>query len=76
MSEQPREWFWFMSLALITHQGLTFYRRTGRVTVNPGGTRFDLFHEILDSVKTETPALETAVVLAFDVQQDELEPPA
>lgn len=72
MSEQPPKWFWFMSLALITQQGLSFYRRTGRLTVNPGGTRFDLFHEVLDSVKAETPELETAVVLAFDVQRDEL----
>lgn len=76
MSDQQRDWFWFMSLALITHQGLSFYRRTGRVTVNPGATRFDLFHELLDSVKSDSPELETAVVLAWDVQQDQLKPTA
>ncbi|MCX4786477.1 hypothetical protein OG369_09865 [Streptomyces sp. NBC_01221] len=67
-----REHFWFMSLALITHEGLRYYRRTGVFTAVLGATRFDCFEEILASVKEQTPELQDAVVLAFDVQPNHL----
>ncbi|MEW2567650.1 hypothetical protein [Streptomyces sp. NPDC047070] len=66
--------FWFMSLALITSRGLSFYRRTGHVDFNPGATRIDAFEEILTSVKEQTPELQDAVVLAFDLQPNALTP--
>ncbi|MFD0437016.1 hypothetical protein [Streptomyces chartreusis] len=72
MSSEQGTHFWFMSLALITHQGLSFYRRTGHLSLNPGATRTDVFEEILDSVKAGTPELSTAVVLAFDIQPNAL----
>lgn len=64
--------FWFMSLALITSEGMSFYRRTGHVTLNPGATRFNAFEEILSALKDETPELSDAVALAFDIQPNAL----
>lgn len=72
-SSSTREMFWFMSLALITREGLRYYRRTGVFTAVPGATRFAAFEELLQDVKERTPELADAVVLAFDVRPNELE---
>lgn len=64
--------FWFMSLALITSEGLRFYRRTGHLSLNPGATRFNAFEEILSAMKEQTPALRDAVVVSFDIQPNAL----
>ncbi|MFB7285448.1 hypothetical protein [Actinacidiphila glaucinigra] len=64
--------FWFMSLVLITSEGMSFYRRTGHLTVNPGATRFNAFEEILSAMKEGTPELRDAVVLSFDIQPNRL----
>ncbi|WP_392967196.1 hypothetical protein [Streptomyces sp. LN245] len=66
--------FWFMSLALITQAGLSYYRRTGHLDLDPGATRFDAFEEILSAMKDQTPELQDAVVLAFDIQLNALTP--
>lgn len=66
--------FWFMSLSLITSQGMSFYRRTGHLDLNRGATRFDAFEEILTAMKEQTPELQDAVVLAFDIQPNALTP--
>ncbi|MFJ4712709.1 hypothetical protein [Streptomyces sp. NPDC088785] len=64
--------FWFMSLALITSEGMSFYRRTGHISLNKGATRFNAFEEILAAMKEQTPALHDAVVLSFDIQPNAL----
>ncbi|WP_435643895.1 hypothetical protein ACR9VJ_26570 [Streptomyces sp. H49] len=72
-SSSTREMFWFMSLALITREGLSYYRRTGVFTATPDATRFSAFEELLQDVKQRTPELADAVVLAFDVRPNRLE---
>lgn len=72
MQSEQGTHFWFMSLALITREGMSYYRRTGHLSLNPGATRFTAFEEILGAMKEQTPLLHNAVVLAFDIQPNEL----
>ncbi|MGP3686515.1 hypothetical protein ACTVZO_17715 [Streptomyces sp. IBSNAI002] len=71
MSEQGTH-FIFMSLTVPTPQGFMTLRRSGAVTPPQGATRLDMFEVLRQQVIAEDPSHAEAVVIAFDIQPNEL----
>jgi hypothetical protein len=76
MSERQGTHFFFMSFLNPVGNGMfkTFHR-SGTFTPSQGSTRVDMFDSLLGTVQEQSPELEGAVVMSFDIQPNRIEPP-
>lgn len=76
MSEQQGTHFFFVSFLNPVGNG-TFKtsHRSGTFTPSNGATRTDMFGRILSTLQEQSPELEGAAVISFDIQPNHIEPP-
>lgn len=74
MSEgiEQGDYFWFMSVMAVNSVGPWVNDYQGTLTLIPGVTRLELFNQIREEVAQNDPRSRGAIVLAFDVQPNEL----
>ena len=66
--------FWFMSVMAVNPRGPWMNDYQGTVTIAPDATRLELFNQIREEVAEKDPRSRGAVVLAFDIQPNQLWP--
>ncbi|MFE0692953.1 hypothetical protein [Streptomyces sp. NPDC058869] len=71
-STEPNSHFWFMSVMTMNAAGPWFNDYQGTLTLAPGATRLEVFNQIREEVAQNAPRSRGALVIAFDVQPNEL----
>jgi hypothetical protein len=64
--------FWFISIQTSNARGIYTNSYQGAWTPPPGATRLDMFNKIQDLVETEDPRARGGMVIAFDIQPNQL----
>ena len=64
--------FWFMSVMVVNSIGPWVNDYQGTLRLVPGATRLEVFNQIREEVAQSDPRSRGAIVLAFDVQPNEL----
>jgi hypothetical protein len=72
MSEEQGTHFWFMTMQVPNALGLYVNSYQGTWSPSLGATRFELFNEIRDYVERNDPKIAGGMVLAFDIQPNQL----
>ena len=70
--KKPAQVFWFMTIQKPNAHGYFLNSYQGTLTPAPGTTRLTLFNEIREEVDRQDPRTIGGVVIAFDVQPNEL----
>lgn len=64
--------FWFMAIQTPNVHGYRLNDYQGALTPEPGTTRLSLFNEIREEVERKDPLSRGGIVIAFDVQSNQL----